>query len=202
MKKVSLAVLLMGTCLACFGLSVAKEPILFKGLDEVPFTSICTSDSMPNILIKSIMACALNMDEYAGEKLIKRSKSDNGDVPFYYNYSHAEYDLVTKKIINLHFVMRQGALDRVKEVLEAKYGKAQTDGTSPSVFYWYGDKDGSTFVYLTEKQLSGKNLGDLSAGRATILVIITKAMRNAEYEMSARNARVYRENKERAIKGL
>jgi len=121
MRKTTLAFVLMGASFVCAGESITKAPILFKGMDEIPIASICTSETIASE-DDSFGVCALIVDEYAGEKIIQRSKDDG---KFYLDYSHAQYDLESKKVMSINFVMRYGAFDRVSGILELKYGKAK-----------------------------------------------------------------------------
>ena len=148
-KKTALAILLMSSVFVCAAFQIANAPILFKGMDEVPITSICSSGS---IFFKGGSdenrgMCTPSIDEYAGEKIIQRGKDGR---EWYLSYSYVEYDLESNKVMGLNFVMRYGAIDRVREILESKYGKAQKDPKVPMTRYWYGDKDGNAFMYLDE----------------------------------------------------
>lgn len=98
-------------------------------------------------LEENIGLCTPSIDEYVGEKLIQRSKEGR---EHYLDYSHVEYDFESRKVLSLNFVMRYGVIDRVKEILEIKYGKAQNESSTPGVSYWYGDKDGNAVILLKE----------------------------------------------------
>lgn len=198
MKKTTLAILLMGSGFVCVAGSIANAPILFKGMDEVPITSICTSENI-SPKDENIGLCTPNIDEYVGEKIIQRSKDGR---EFYLNYSHVKYDLESKKVMGLTFVMRYGVLDRVREILEIKYGKAQQERHLPGVNYWYGDKDGHALIYLDETESRSSFLGSPATDGKTTLVIITAAMRKVEYAVEARELRSTQEKKTKALKGL
>ncbi len=200
MKKTALAILLMGSICICTALPIANAPILFKGMDEVPITSICASGS---IFFRGPWndngLCTPSIDEYVGEKIIRRSK----DGPeLYFDYSYVEYDLESKKVMSLNFVMRYGAIDRVREILEIKYGKAQKDPRSPGTSFWYGDKDGSARIHLSEREPRSSFQGSEATEGQTNLGIITSSMRRVREAVEARELRSSQEHKTKALKGL
>jgi hypothetical protein len=204
MKKTALAILLMSSAFGCIALQIANAPILFKGMDEVPITSICSSGS---IFFKDGIdgnkgMCTPSIDEYAGEEIIQRSKDSRESHLSYMEYSYVEYDLESKKVMSLNFVMRYGAIDRLREILESKYGKAQKDPRVPRIRYWYGDKNGNAFMYLEEWEPKSSFLGSPATEGQTNLVIVTAAMAKVQDAVEARVLRSSRENKAKAIKGL
>lgn len=201
MKKTALAILLMGSSFVCAAVQIANSPIQFKGMDEVPITSICSSGSIffRGPFGGNLGLCTPNIDEYAGEKIIQRSEEGR---EFYLNYSHVEYDLESKKVAGLTFVMRYGVFDRVKEILEMRYGKAQIDVLSPGISYWYGDKDGEALMHLSENKPRASFLGSPATAGQTNLVIITAAMRKVQDAVAARESRSSQEHKTKALKGL
>ena len=198
MRKTTLAFVLMGASFVCAGESITKAPILFKGMDEIPITSICTSETIASGN-DSFGVCALSLDEYAGEKVIQRSKDDGKS---YLDYSHAQFDLESKKVISLYFVMRYGAFDRVSEILELKYGKANKDGDSTNTYSWYGDKDRNALIRLVRYEPKASFMGQPDSDGSTVLIIITAAMRKVEDAVKTRELRSRQENKIKALKGL
>lgn len=201
LKKTALAILLMSSVFVCAAFQIANAPILFKGMDEVPITSICSSGSIffKGRSFENNGMCTPSVDEYAGEKIIQRGKDGRES---YMSYSYVEYDLESNKVMSLNFVMRYGAIDRVREILESKYGKAQKDPAHPGISYWYGDKDGSAFMYLNEWEPKSSFLGSPATEGQTNLVIITAAMRKVGNAVEARQLRSSQKNKEKALKGL
>ena len=201
MKKTALTILLMGLSFVCVAVPIANAPILFKGMNEVPITSICTSGSIffKDAVAGNVGLCTPSIDEYVGEKIIQRSKDGRES---YLNYSYVEYDLESKKVMSLNFVMRYGVIDRVKEILESKYGKAQKDPRVSGTSYWYGDKDGSALMYLRESEPRSSFLGSPATDGQTDLVIITASMRRVRDAVEARELRSSQEHKTKALKGL
>ncbi len=120
------------------------------------------------------------MAEYAGERLIHRG--GRNDVIF----SSVEYDPATRRVLDLTFAMSGESYDRVKQVLETKYGPPTKDGP----LYWYGDNEGASFIYLTK------------AHDTTRITIITAAMRRARTAFEERQEHQRKERKANAVRGL
>lgn len=201
MKNTLLAILLIGSASMCVALPVANAPILFKGMDEVPLASICKSGSIffMHDFEGNIGLCTPSVDEYVGEKLIRRSKDGR---EFFSNYSHVEYDLESKKVMSINFVMGYDVFERVKEILEIKYGKAQKDSRAPDVSYWYGDKNGNALMYLGKSEPKSSFLGSPASDGQTDLVIITSAMRKIRAALESRELRARQEKIRKAVKDL
>lgn len=193
MKKAIIAPLIFGVSLACLAVTVANAPILFKGIDDVPLESVCSSDFGSDAL-GAYKMCKPRIEEYAGEELIH--KRDNDQI----HYSFVEYDPVTRKITSINFLMNLYSYGRIKQVLEAKYGSPQKSPSTGDTEYWYGDAYGETMIYISKFD-SYSHLGRNYSG-GTQVVIITAAMRKARKAFEDRQDRERQERKAKAVKGL
>lgn len=174
------------------GVRVANAPILFQGIDEVALKSICLSD-YGSTSFGQYMHCKPNIEEYAGEKIIHREKNRK-------RYSYIEYDSSSGRVVAMHFVVNGIAYKRVEEVLISKYGLPQFDSSTGSTPYWYGDKDGESFIYLDKSDCGLWDGGECT--KTAGITIITSAMRKARNISDARKERERVERKAQAIKGL
>lgn len=174
------------------GVRVANAPILFQGIDEVALKSICLSD-YGLTSFEQYMHCKPNIDEYAGEKIIHREKNKK-------MYSYVEYDSSSGRVVSMRFVVDGLAYERVKDVLISKYGSPQFDSSTGSTPYWYGDKDGESFIYLEKNDCGLWDGGDCT--KTAGITIITSAMRKARNISDARKERERVERKAQAIRGL
>jgi hypothetical protein len=86
MKKIAISLFVLFAAFVCQAVQVTKTPILFQGMDVVPLNSICSSDMEPGYS-DEYRRCNRYIDDYAGYKIIKKSKEHWRD------YLYAEYDL-------------------------------------------------------------------------------------------------------------
>lgn len=191
MKKTTFAVLLIYVSVACEAFTIAKAPILFQGMDEVPLTSVCepkaTDPEIDHQNYSYILKCLPRIDEYAGEKLIRKNLAEIFS-------SHVEYDGVTKRVTNIKFFMQDEAYEGVEKLLEAKYGKGESDNGYSHIKRWFGDQYGIAAI----------SLGTLNwpSGSYTELTIHTHAMAEAWDKARERDLRNMEEKKAKAFKAL
>ena len=173
----------------CFAVQIAKAPILFQGKDAVTFDAVCEKDlGKAGFGFSGLNDCTLKIKEYAGQKVLNDSK--------------AQFDPETKQVGGIYFKVDFNSYEYVKSVLSEKYGEAQSEKFS-SAIYWYGDKDGNSFIYISKSDPMGPLIGGTASNKgATNLVIITKEMRQVMNE-SARKAEIKdKKDKEKAVRGL
>lgn len=198
MNKSFVAIIMFCVAFTSDATSFAKVPILFQGMDEVPLASICKDKIEPhhvNVFL-GYRECSLNIDHYAGQRLIHMSKEN------WFNYSKVTYDPITNKVLSINFVMGWWAYKDVKGVLEVKYGKSQ-ESTSDTEDVWFGDKYKKTYIHLSKNEEKRSILGGASGSPASIsLVINTSAMDKANDILEKRRDLKDEEEKVKAVKGL
>lgn len=229
MKKKTLGALLIGAAFVCATViykaliykplvavkteTITKSPILFQGLDEVPLTSICAQNIEPSIYEKYrglFLACTPNIDEYAGQKIIKK----NDPIPAFNeasisSYSEVIYDHATKRVAGITFIMSGGAYGSVMELLETKYGNVEKDPQAPSPvteqsksYRWIGDKEMSSFISLRWNGATLRGIFGEAKPAYTEVTIVTAAMRIVEKATEERMKREVEARKAEALKKL
>ena len=193
MKKRRLAGLLILAVCASKVDADAGTPILFQGKDLVQLASVCTSGL--DSVVSGIFECSPVMDEYAGEKIIKK-KVNAGDKStaklLDSQYSSVGYDAITKDVLGIKLIMRYEAFKSVKEVLESKYGRPDfSDENSAS---WIGK--GTLFLQRSNKKLSFEH------DYYSRIDISTRAMLQAQENYRKRNENEEKKRKTQAVKDL